>query len=545
MEVVWMLKSSFYILKIYYLIFLSISLANLLVNGIHVSSSFQIMATLLFVLLMAFTDVLWHFYNHRGTCTCRSLAIDVILDTLVLPRVYEIWRKERGIIISREGSGEVINKANLVFLAGVGLGVFSFCTFVLLSAYYYHSLPSAGGGASVPVSISHVGSFTRQILFHNLLILVDIALGGFTGMFLTLKVLYTNGLSIGIITSLALSGRGNVVLPHGILELFALAISTGTSALVFSTLWISFVWKYEDRDTYIDLLIRLLLRIGVSFALSLFMIFIAANVEYSNILFLLGKVAKPPAWYSLVYVGDALLLLASFLTLIDAFLFERLYAPSLFNRFFFPFLFMFSILNAPVSLDRMTKLEIFGSLMVSIYILSKQIVESVVTYLLRPRPIPGSDFILSLVQGTSMNPTIFEGDIVVISRKVPGKLEPGMILDVRIPLRYMSRAKNFIHRLVWTDGTVIQTKGDNLKHLDPKIPIRNVEGVAVAVLRGSDEGLQVEPLVDDAKIPREVAKVAEDMVRSYRAFRTRAGLVGIYIPLLVTGVVSILLLALK
>ncbi|ASJ01261.1 stage II sporulation protein M [Thermococcus gorgonarius] len=540
-----MLKSSFYILKLYYLIFLGISLANLLVNGIRVSSSFQIMATLLFVLLMAFTDVLWHFYNHRGTCTCRTLVIDVILDTLVLPRFYEIWRKERGIIISHEGSGEVINKANLVFLVGVGLGVFSFCMFVLLSAYYYHSLPSTGGGASLPINASHVGSFIRQILFHNLLILVDIVLGGFTGMFLTLKVLYTNGLSAGVITSLTLSGRGNVVLPHGILELFALAISTGTSALVFSTLWISFVWKYEDRDTYIGLLMRLLLRIGVSFALSVFMILIAANVEYSNILFLLGKVAKPSAWYAWVYVGDGLLLIASLLTLIDAFLFERLYAPSLFDRFFFPFLFMFSILNAPAPLDRMAKLMIFGSLMTSIYVLSRQIVESVVTYLLRPRPVPGSDFILTLVQGTSMNPTIFEGDVVVISRKVPGKLEPGMILDVRIPLRYMSRARNFIHRLVWTDGRAIQTKGDNLRHLDPKMPVRNVEGVAVAVLRESNGGFQVEPLVDDPKIPREVVKIAGDMIRRHRAFRTRTRLVGIYLPLFVTGVVSIVLLALN
>ncbi|NJF25455.1 S24/S26 family peptidase [Thermococcus sp. Bubb.Bath] len=352
------------------------------------------------------------------------------------------------------------------------------------------------------------------------------------------NIAFLAGAGVGLLFS-----YWRIILPQGLPELFALATVMGTIALILFALWSLFIWKYEEGDTRVNLLLRMLLRIGSSAALSLFLFLIAANFEYSNHLYLAGKTSKPPFWYTLVYIGDGLLITASLLTLLDAFVFERLHASWLYDRFFFPFLFTFTVLNGPAPFDSTTKLTILGSFSVSVFVLTRHTVQSILIYLLRPRNF--LDFKLSTVQGTSMNPTIFEGDVVLISKKVPEELKPGMVLDVRIPARYMSRAGNFVHRLVWTDGRTIQTNGDNLRHLDPKIPMRNVEGIALAVLRWDGKSFGVEPLVDEPiDVPPQAFQVADELVRLYQSVKSKLRFLGLYLPLLIVALFSLPLIAL-
>jgi len=84
------------------------------------------------------------------------------------------------------------------------------------------------------------------------------------------------------------------------------------------------------------------------------------------------------------------------------------------------------------------------------------------------------------VTGRSMEPTIRDGDILVI---VPasGSIRWG---DVALCRRGDASGECFIHRIVWRGSDCVRTKGDALRGLDPPVRTDGVIGVVQSVERG-------------------------------------------------------------
>ncbi len=241
--------------------------------------------------------------------------------------------------------------------------------------------------------------------------------------------------------------------------------------------------------------------------------------------------------YRFLMLSTALLLCPVFITLFEAILLDHVYVLDLWNRFFFPFLFAFVSLNSPKGTDNVVALGI--TLFLALFFLVRHALILVIKLLLRP--IQAGKYRLSLVQGRSMEPTILSGDVIVVSPEVHD-INLGHILDVKVPLKYSSKARNIVHRLVWTDGKRIQTKGDNNAHLDPKIPLKNVEGIVAAVLRTDGENIHGEAFLEDFRLTEDVLVKAKRLFSRYKDINSISRLLGMYIPLLVSASLSFILL---
>ncbi len=233
-------------------------------------------------------------------------------------------------------------------------------------------------------------------------------------------------------------------------------------------------------------------------------------------------------------LSTALLLCPVFITVFEAILLDHVYVLDLWNRFFFPFLFAFVSLNSPKGTDNVVNLWI--TLFLALFFLVRHTLILVIKLLLRP--IQADKYRLSLVQGRSMEPTILSEDVIVVSPEVHD-INPGRILDVKVPMRYSSKARNIVHRLVWTDGEVIQTRGDNNDHLDPKMPLENVEGMVVAVLRGNGKNIEVEAFLEGFHPPEEVLAGARRILLKYSRVKSLSKPLGIYIPLTVSLIITV------
>ncbi len=236
-------------------------------------------------------------------------------------------------------------------------------------------------------------------------------------------------------------------------------------------------------------------------------------------------------------LSTALLLCPIFLTVLEAVFLDHVYPFDLWNRFFFPFFFAFVSLNSPEGTNNVV--EVGVTLFLALLFLVRHTLIFMIKLLLRP--IQAGEYKLSLVHGRSMEPTILNGDIIVISPEVHG-LNPGNVVDVRVPARYASKARNIVHRLVWTNGRMIQTKGDNNCHLDPKIPVENVEGVVVAVLRAYEDNIHVETFSDDFYPTKDILVKAKRLSSRYGRINSISRLLGIYLPTLVSLLLTFILL---
>lgn len=236
-------------------------------------------------------------------------------------------------------------------------------------------------------------------------------------------------------------------------------------------------------------------------------------------------------------LSTALLLYPIFLTVIEAVFLDHVYPFDLWNRFFFPFLFAFVSLNSQEGTNNVIEADV--TLFLALLFLVRHTLIFMMKLLLRP--IQAGEYKLSLVHGKSMEPTILNGDVVVISPEVHD-LNPGNVVEVRVPARYASKARNIVHRLVWTNGRMIQTKGDNNYHLDPKIPVENVEGIAVAVLREYGDNIHVETFSDDFCPTRDILVKAKKLSYRYGRINSISRLLGVYLPPLVSVLLTFILL---
>jgi len=88
------------------------------------------------------------------------------------------------------------------------------------------------------------------------------------------------------------------------------------------------------------------------------------------------------------------------------------------------------------------------------------------------------------VASGSMSPRLVEGDRIVVEKVSPRALTPGDVVVFR-----SEAAGIVVHRLVWRNNplgrpTHIFTRGDALDRLDRSVPVGNVLGRVVGVMKG-------------------------------------------------------------
>ena len=95
------------------------------------------------------------------------------------------------------------------------------------------------------------------------------------------------------------------------------------------------------------------------------------------------------------------------------------------------------------------------------------------------------EYITCLAKGNSMNPTIKDGDILIVKKGTDN-------LDINKIVLYMDSNKNyFVHRIVdffyCGEVPIIITKGDNCVYDDKPIEIYNVIGVVTEIIKSNKE----------------------------------------------------------
>jgi signal peptidase len=97
----------------------------------------------------------------------------------------------------------------------------------------------------------------------------------------------------------------------------------------------------------------------------------------------------------------------------------------------------------------------------------------------------GTGYPLAVVEGRSMVPTYFEGDLLIIKGEQPEKIKAGDIIVFHSPYDW---EKFIVHRVVAKqiegDQIYFLTKGDNNPMPDAwKVPAKNIVGVAIPNIR--------------------------------------------------------------
>jgi hypothetical protein len=111
------------------------------------------------------------------------------------------------------------------------------------------------------------------------------------------------------------------------------------------------------------------------------------------------------------------------------------------------------------------------------------------------------------VMGTSMLPSIWPGDTVIVDRRVACKVKPGEIA------LFTREDRLFAHRVVENRGSTLITRGDSHSKNDPPVAEHALLGVVTAIERG---GKQFQPETHLTRSRRVLGKILTSSVLSRR-----------------------------
>jgi len=86
-----------------------------------------------------------------------------------------------------------------------------------------------------------------------------------------------------------------------------------------------------------------------------------------------------------------------------------------------------------------------------------------------------NDVYCSKMQGSSMNPSIFEGNVVCFKKYVNQELKQGNIID------YSTSGMEKVHRIIGLQEDLLIVKGDNT-YVQEKINYSDIKGILVATI---------------------------------------------------------------
>jgi len=101
--------------------------------------------------------------------------------------------------------------------------------------------------------------------------------------------------------------------------------------------------------------------------------------------------------------------------------------------------------------------------------------------LLSLRFILGTEYPLAVVEGNSMNPTYFDGDLLIIRGVPPETIAVGTVIVFHSPNEYDRFIVHRVKETIELNGqTSFVTKGDNNWTVDPwRVPEQNVVGIVL------------------------------------------------------------------
>lgn len=501
----------FFLLRYYFLLFLSIVLTNLLTKiflPLAVFASF-------FILIIFFCALL--LYNLKYPITAKksntSLIFNTILDITLFGRVIALYIENKKNFNFKRTFADMEQAFFDLFLRGFLFSISIYLVYALLSLFLYYQSGIITSGIytffpGIHLNPTILNFLSFYIIIHNLIILAGTIAGAIPFYIVSFGLIYYNsGVLISIIVGSLLNGTANLILPYAILELLSIALASGTGITLFSLIYYYFFGTFtsqnEFKKYYSVNIPKVIVGIGISLVLFLF----AWDIEYYVLLDASGNMIYPPNWYYLLYVLDFVFSGASIIILFRVYKYGII-NPLAFLYYFFPsFLLLFNI-TAGHSFYWSNLLQVsitaFLVFFSSFTVIFSALGLNEIFTTSSGNKIDSQFFILR-ARGKSMYPTIKNGDLVIVENTTaPSRLKIGEILFLRIPMKYAPpvRSGRYVaHRLIGINGQYLVTKGDNEPKQDRKIPIWYWEGIVVAkIMAKVDDTILLENLSSDKSI---------------------------------------------